>query len=1333
MRFLLVLLCVFSVVFSSFAQLIKLPFKKEDYGFFHARHIDFSENNGQWDAKVQFRANLHEANVWFEKDRFVFALFHPDQLNEFFSFKSLPYEERITRKVPGPFIDAHAYHMIFEGANPSVEVEGLGALPHYENYFIGSDPQFWASSISVYHKIHYKELYSGIDLTVYEADGQLKYDFIVSPGADPSVILTRYEGCGKISVKNGQLEIPTSVNTMYHLKPFTYQMIDGRVVEVPCEFKVKKNVVSYYFPQGYNADYELIIDPIWVFGSYTGSTADNWGYTATYDADGNLYTGGSVFNNGYPTTIGAYQVNFSGGSCDISISKFSSNGTALMYSTYLGGSGAEVPHSLIVNNQNQLYVYGTTGSANFPMAGSSFDNTFNGGQAYTLTNIINFSNGSDIIIARLSANGQQLLSSTYVGGSGNDGLNMYTPLRNNYADDCRGEIIIDKNDNVYVVSTSSSTNFPVTPGAFQTTYAGGTLDGIVFKMDAALSTMIWSSYLGGSGIDAVYSIALDKFDNPIVAGGTTSTNFPTSSNAIRPAYMGGTCDGFVTRISSNGNAILRSTYWGTAQYDQVYFVDFDKSNNVYLLGQTRDPNSTLRVNATWWQPGGGQFISKLDPSLSIIEWSTIFGTGGGNINISPTAFMVDYCNSIYLSGWGSPSLNGFGGTNGLPITANAFQSTTDNNDYYFMAIADDASSLLFGSFYGGSSAEHVDGGTSRFDRMGKIYQSVCAGCGGWDDFPTTPGAWSNVNNSSNCNNGVIKIDFELPVIVAEFINNAPVCLPATVQFTNTSYVPNPGITSCYWDFGDGTNSTDCNPLHAYGSSGLYTVMLVMSDLNSCNQTDTVYHQVLVLSNSSDTIPDAHMCQGDLIQIGIPPYVGTGISYQWSPSTYLNNTVISNPICTAPSTIIYTLLISNGVCTDTLLQRVNVYDIQVDAGPDTLICRFNYTLLASSTGGGAGTQYHWSSNNQFTNWLNTSPNNSFADITLTSSGWYYVMAYNQWCSAIDSVFVDFLDANIGHNFVSPLCFGDCNGSLTAVISGGTPPYSYIWSNGGTTQTINNLCAGIYTVTITDSDGCEFESQDELEQPDEILIAFEVNHIPCEEACIGRIVIGALGGTPPYSYSWNTGQTSNPLTGLCEGVYQLTVTDSRNCQNTSQAEVWVDYIYQNVFAWADDDTLWEGQSTYLHATQIPGVNYSWSPSTWLSDPSANSPSVSPPPGEYWYYVVLDNGYGCIYTDSVKIVVLDVFCYEPYLYLPNAFTPDGDGQNDVLYVRGIYIEELEFMIFDRWGNLIFETKDQNVGWDGTYKGKKVDPGVYAYYLKIICYNKLLFTRKGNITLIR
>jgi len=198
---------------------------------------------------------------------------------------------------------------------------------------------------------------------------------------------------------------------------------------------------------------------------------------------------------------------------------------------------------------------------------------------------------------------------------------------------------------------------------------------------------------------------------------------------------------------------------------QTYFVELDRSDNVYLLGQSEIQDSTFIHNAQWSVPGSGQFISKLTPSLDSVIYSTVFGSGNG-INISPTAFLVDLCNKMYLAGWGgsinnlSILNNNAGSTFNMPITADAFQNSTDGSDFYIMVLEDDASGLVYGSYFGGSvSSEHVDGGTSRFDRKGKVYQAICASCGGSSDLPIEPINALSPTNNSNCNLGVFKMDF----------------------------------------------------------------------------------------------------------------------------------------------------------------------------------------------------------------------------------------------------------------------------------------------------------------------------------------------------------------------------------------------------------------------------------------------------------------------------------------------------------------------------------------------------------------------------------------------
>ncbi|MBN2729325.1 MAG: gliding motility-associated C-terminal domain-containing protein [Bacteroidales bacterium] len=1292
-------------------------------------HIYFVENIGQWEQNFLFKARVTNGAVYLFENKIVFDLYDGEKVRDIMRFKFLSEDEKELKKMPNTDIKYHSYEMSFLNSNkPAIEKEF--EYPAYFNYFIGSDPERWKSDVHAWSKITYNGIYDGIDWCVYEQNEYLKHEFRLAPGSNSKDILLEYTDVDNLSIIDGNLSIHTSIGKVLELKPVAWQIVDGDTVFVPCQYNLKGNRVSFSFPESYNKSVELIIDPTLVFSTYSGSTADNWGYTATFDEDGFVYAGGNIFGNGYPTTGGAYQTSY-GGNVDVVISKYDTSGTYMIYSTYLGGSGPEVPNSLIVNSANELYILATTGSPNYPVTPGVIDNSFNGGTAYILTYVVNYSSGSDMAITCLNSAGTAIITSSYLGGTANDGLNMSSVLKHNYADDVRGEILLDDNSNVYVVSSTASSDFPTTNGSFQPFFAGGGQDGCITKMDRLLSTIIWSSFLGGTGDDAIYSISLNDDDAPYVAGGTTSTDFPTSSSAVYQTYQGGTADGFVARISPYGSSVVRSTYWGTSAYDQVYFVETDKQSNVYVLGQTGSTGNVLIYNALWNTPGGGQFISKINHVMSNTVWSTRFGTGGGVVDVSPTAFLVDYCNNIYLSAWGGPSLNGFGGTAGLPITSGAFQLTTDNNDYYFLSIKDDASDIVYGSFYGGSSSEHVDGGTSRFDRLGRIYQSVCAGCGGYDDFPTSSGAWSNTNNSTNCNNGVIKMDFNLPAIVADFDMPPVICLPDTVDFMNESYFPNPGISTCYWDFGNGDFSNSCNPSYEYLLSGIYDVTLIVTDATSCNQADTIVKQIIVLSNTTDTLASIGMCLGDVNQIGIPPIADPSITYLWTPSTFLSSNSISNPTAGPPVSTLYTLEISNGYCTDTLLQMVEVFDLQVYAGADTLICAPSLILEATATGGNNIT-YQWSSDSQFSDMLNASYTDNTAPVIYTAPHWYYVIVDNGYCTAIDSIFVDYQAISTPITDNMPLCNGDCNGSLTVNPSGGLSPYVYTWSNGGNTATINNICAGTYTVTVEDQQGCLVIDNFTLNEPPLLQYSGAATPVNCDVACNGAITGFAQGGTPPLSFTWNSGGTTEDLNNLCQGAYYLTLTDENGCEALDTFFIVVDYIYANIDVWADDDTIYQGQSTDLHSTPIPAVDYTWNPPEGLSNIYDTDPTASPNTTTT-YYVELDDGYGCKYIDSVTIVVLEVFCFEPYIFIPNSFTPNGDGQNDVLYIRSQYIEQLYFAIFDRWGEKVFESTDPSLGWDGTFRGELLEPAVYDYYLEIHCYNQLQFFKKGNITLLR
>lgn len=705
------------------------------------------------------------------------------------------------------------------------------------NFFKGNDPSHWAVGLKDYYQITYKNLYNGIDWEVISGPNSVKHNYIIQAGYSPQSIQLRYKHQTDIAIVNGKLQLRSSINTIEEQKPFAFQIINGDTSRVECAYQLKgsgNNAVVSFKLGRYDISKPLIIDPILVFSTYSGSEGDNFGFTSTYDSRSHLYAGGIVdggtgTNGGpFPVTPGAFQVTYAGGigqspanlPCDIGINKYDSAGTTLLYSTYLGGSRDEYPHSLVVDNNDNLLVMGTCYSPDFPMDTAGYDLSFNG--------------KTDIFIVKLKFDGSELLASTFFGGDEFDGLNTRS-LRYNYADDFRGDIVVDELDNVYVASTTNSVNLPL-KNAFQNSRASFQ-DGCVFSLNKDLDSLRFSSYVGGNADDAMYSVRLyDTF--VYIGGGTASNAMAFAVNGHKNAYQGGSADGFIAKLSRKGK-LISSSYFGTNDYDQIYFLDIDANGQVYAAGQTE--GNLNRSNGTYGKNNTGQFIVRYTPNIALINLSTTFGNKTNDPEISPSAFLVDKCDNIYFSGWGSPITDGVLHpltTRDLQVTPDALQKTTDDQDFYLLVLSKDASNLLYATYYGGNLTEdHVDGGTSRFDKKGVVYQSVCASCPGpnqhFDDFPMSANAPFKKNLSPRCSNASFKIDFQINYEVdAKFVANPKSgCEPLLVTFTNQSRKARRYI----WNFGDGSaEDTSRNPVHTYTKPGTYKVKLTCIDSFSCN-------------------------------------------------------------------------------------------------------------------------------------------------------------------------------------------------------------------------------------------------------------------------------------------------------------------------------------------------------------------------------------------------------------------------------------------------------------------------------------------------------------------
>lgn len=877
---------IFSLLQIVILVILASPVLSQDHGHSHSgmtTAIEFVENKGQWDGSFLYRANLGGVGIFLKKNAIRMMLLHPGDLDREdlarhgmktdtgkggpiynpdggkYKPKDIASPGTTDSKpggggndgyVPGK-IRGHAYEITFLHANQNPVL--LPSKPTQENinYFIGNDPARWKSGLAAYTNVQYENLYNNIDLQVYSESGQMKYDFIVRPGANPSNIQLEYSGAKAVFLKKGNLHIQTSVGEIVELQPYAYQFVNNQRKKVNVDYQLKGSTVSFRVSGRYDAQYPLVIDPVVVFATLTGSRPDNWGFTATYDDAGNFYGGGIVWNVDYPTSVGAYDNSFNGGRIDIGITKFNATGSRILYSTYLGGGGDEQPHSLFVDGAGNLVVSGRT----------------NSGGSYPATTV-GPCGGEDIVVTKFNANATAIIGSLRIGGTGIDGANMQAGkasaidgLLRNYGDDARSEVVLDGNGNVYVASSSQSQDFPTTPGVFQPAYAGGRQDAVVIKIAPNVDRVLWATYLGGDQADAAYVLAVNGGNSVYVAGGTASGNFPTRGG-VYGGYRGGACDGYITHIAADGSSILHSTFLGSdnSKADQVYGIQLDRNNDVYVMGTTegnwpiRQPAGT----ATFYNDNSRQFITKLRPDLSNIIYSTTFGKADPSPSISPVAFLVDRCQNVYVSGWGGRLNSNFNnsGTRGLPITADARQSRTDASDFYFFVMKRDALGILYGTYYGGNGlAEHVDGGTSRFDRNGVIYQAICASCQ-LDPvrvrFPTTPGSYYT-GMTTYCNLGALKIAFNLDGVRAGFTTQERrrnYCAPANITFIDTTNV---NAQQWIWNFGDGSpeiSNTSPTMQHTYQNVGDYRVRLVKFDPASCNVYDTAFINIRVRNDEA---------------------------------------------------------------------------------------------------------------------------------------------------------------------------------------------------------------------------------------------------------------------------------------------------------------------------------------------------------------------------------------------------------------------------------------------------------------------------------------------------
>lgn len=794
---------------------VLIPLSGEGQGY-------FVENKGQWPERVIAKTQTENGSVFITRSGARITWLNPED------------HEKLHDWLHGEsdgsdFMTRTTFDILYPNASPNFEILPSQEIGYTENYFLGKKKN-WASGAKAYKELLIKNFIQNIDWRLYFVDGALKYDFIVHPGGDPNQIVWKFSDFVTVDTDDKKLEINANDFIFTEDKPYVYQVSNQRRTEVESKYKVRGDSVIFVLGD-FDTSQDLIIDPNYIFSSFTGSTADNFGYTATYGPNGELYAGGIVQGVGYPLTTGVVNDTFNGGFMDVGITAFAPDGKTLVYSTYLGGIQSEQPHSMMADNQGNLFIFGITSSVDFPVTSNAYDTTFNGGVPVSIENLP-FASGTDIFVSKLSPDGTNLEASTYFGGSDNDGVN--SNLKIQYGDHSKGEIYLG-GDKVYLSTSTKSVNIPLV-NEYQST-AGPAQNALFIRFTPDLSTLEWSTYFGGAGNQGGMGCKLNPVTGDMYFVGTTTTGafvWP-NTNSYGFTYFGGGKDGFIAAFDTATFSLKYGTYNGTADEDQNYALDIDYEGGIYITGLTNGPYP--RTPGLFGNPGS-QFFHHFSHDLNTSVKSMTFGTGAvGKYDMAPTAFLIDDCKNLFYSGWFG-ALNSSGALNGtLPLSADAVFPTTDGEDFYFFAIGASWQQLDYATYFGGNGVkDHVDGGTSRFSKDGVIYQSVCAGCGGTSNFPVFPAdVWSTTNQSTNCNLAGVKIDFEPQNINLDiYLDPDSTCVPYMLSVKGAST----NSDLLIWDYNDGTpRDTTNSPVKLYSTPGKYYIKVIGMD-TVCNGIDS---------------------------------------------------------------------------------------------------------------------------------------------------------------------------------------------------------------------------------------------------------------------------------------------------------------------------------------------------------------------------------------------------------------------------------------------------------------------------------------------------------------
>ncbi|MCX6149091.1 MAG: SBBP repeat-containing protein [Ignavibacteriales bacterium] len=685
----------------------------------------FIQNKGQWNPEVKYLARIGGMNAWITNSGVVYDYYRiKKNFDETKTTKMNPremqdYENKNT------LVDGHVVRMQLVNAEKEVISVGNNQREGYYNYFISNDKSKWASYVPLYDNVEVKGIYKNIDVKYYYDNRMLRYDYIVKPGADVSRIIFKFDGQEGMNVNSkGELVLKTSIGEVTNGKLYAYQMEGETQKEVECTFEQREDGAIGLKATGYDANKELIIDPL-VYSTFIGGSGDDQGYSIAIDVSGNAYITGAASSQNYPTTPGAYQTNFNGTGY---VTKLNSNGNGLVYSTFIGGNSTF--YSIAIDKGGNAFITGRNNSPDYPTTIGAFQTTYGGSVEEG-----GISQG-DAVVTKLNTTGSGLIYSTYIGGSSNE---------------MAFSIAVDVEGNAYVTGTTNSKNYPTTSGAFQKSFGGGigdyfTGDGFVTKLNSTGSALVYSTFMGGSNNDHSYSIAVDAAGDAYITGQTYSSDYPTTPGVFQTTYVGGYNtfgDAFVTKLNSIGSGLVYSTFIGDTGEDQGNSIAVDAGGNAYITGLTNSlnyPTTPGAYQTNFISTGGMQyssvFVTKINPTGSGLVYSTFIGGGGGG----------DQGYSIAIDGSGNSYITGVTSSTIFPTTSGAFQKSYGGRDVNYFGgdafiteLNPTGNELIYSTYLGGHLNDY--GNSIAIDASGNAF---ITGSARSSNYPTTPGSFQSI-------------------------------------------------------------------------------------------------------------------------------------------------------------------------------------------------------------------------------------------------------------------------------------------------------------------------------------------------------------------------------------------------------------------------------------------------------------------------------------------------------------------------------------------------------------------------------------------------------------